>query len=129
MFNKRIVQKALDQTWSMDDYRGYVSDKTSDSQSSATSRLIYDVFGGEILKTHLKKGWHFYNRINGERIDFTISSVGKSTRDIPFEDIPLNPDETYSYFQEDDYSTHFIRFIRAFEDILGLKSSQRKMAV
>lgn len=129
MVNIKIVQKALNHTWSMDDDRGYISDKTSDSQSSATSRLIYEVFGGEILKTHLKKGWHFYNRINGERFDFTISSKVKSNRDIPFEDIPSSPDETFSYFQEDDYSTQFIRFIWAFEDILGLKSSLRKMAV
>jgi hypothetical protein len=129
MLNKKIVQKALNQTWSMDDYAGYNSDMTSDSHSSATSRLIYDVFGGEILKTHLKKGWHFYNRIDGERLDFTISSNGKSSRVIPFEDIPSSPDETYNYFQEDDYSTQFLRFIRAFEEILGLKRSQRAMAV
>jgi hypothetical protein len=129
MVNKKIVQEALNQTWSMDDHRENIFDMTSDSRSSATSRLIYDVFGGEILKTHFKKGWHFYNRINGKRIDFTMSLKGKSTRDIPFEDIPSNPDEIYNYFQEEDYSTQFIRFIMAFEEILGLKSSYRKMAV
>jgi hypothetical protein len=127
MFNKRNVQKALNQTWSMDDFVGYISDKTSDSQSGATSRLIYDVFGGEILKTHLKKSWHFYNRIDGERLDFTISSKGKSAPDIPFEDIPSNPDETCNYIQQDDYSTQFIRFIRAFEEIMGLKRPRHRM--
>jgi hypothetical protein len=128
MLNKKIVQKALDQIWSMDKYLGSLPDKTSDSLSSVTSRLVYDSFGGEILKTHLKKGWHFYNRIDGERIDFTIPEKRKSSLDIPFEDIPSNPDEAHNYFQEDDYSTQFIKFIRAFEEIMGLKRYRRRMA-
>jgi hypothetical protein len=128
MLIRKIVQKALNQTWSMDDYRGYIFDKTPDSQSGLTSRLIYDSFGGEILKTHLKKGWHFYNRIDGERLDFTISKTGKSSLNISFEDIPSNSDETHNYFQEEDYSTQYIRFIRAFEEILGLKRYRPRMA-
>jgi len=85
---------------------------------------IHDIFGGEILKTHKKKGWHFYNRINGERIDFTRSEMGKSSEDNRFEDIPSTPDETYNYFQEEDYSTYFMRFVRAFEEAVGLDKYQ-----
>lgn len=129
MFNKKIVQKALNQTWSLDKYVGSASDKTSDSQSGLISRLIYDIFGGEILKTHKKKGWHFYNRINGERLDFTLSGLHKSATDIPFEDIPSTPAETYNIFQDEDYSILFIRFIRAFEEVVGLKRYRSRMAV
>ena len=32
-----------------------------------------ELFGGEILKTPLPDGDHFYNRINGQRIDLTAS--------------------------------------------------------
>ena len=128
MDNKRVVQKALNLTWSTEMKSRSVQSRMSDYQSSAISRLIYDIFGGEILKTHLHKGWHFYNRIDGERIDFTIPEKRKSSLDIPFEDIPSNPDEAHNYFQEDDYSTQFIKFIRAFEEIMGLKRYRRRMA-
>jgi hypothetical protein len=33
--------------------------------------LINEFFGGEILKTSLPDGDHFYNRIDGHRIDLT----------------------------------------------------------
>ncbi|MCK7537182.1 MAG: hypothetical protein MZV63_42560 [Marinilabiliales bacterium] len=35
------------------------------------SVLINEVFGGEILKRHNGRGWHFYNRVNGECVDLT----------------------------------------------------------
>ena len=69
----------------------------------------------------MKKGWHFYNRINGERIDFTRSEKSKSTEDNRFEDIPSTPDETYNYFEQEEYSTFFVRFVRAFEEAIGLE--------
>jgi hypothetical protein len=86
--------------------------------------LIHDIFGGEILKTHKKKGWHFYNRINGERIDFTRSKKRKSLSDKSFEDIPSNPDETNKYLSQEDYSNFFMRFVRTFEEAVGLDRSK-----
>jgi len=65
--------------------------------------LIHNIFGGESLKTHKKKGWHFYNRIEGERIDFAGSEESKSSVVNRFEDIPSDPDETHNYFEKDDY--------------------------
>jgi hypothetical protein len=121
MFNGIIVQKALKQTLAVDYYHGYITDKPADGQSSIISRLIYDIFGGEILKTRKKKGWHFYNRIDGERIDFAQSEMIKSSEDYYFADIPATPDETHNYFAHEDYSILFIRFIRAFEEVVGLK--------
>jgi hypothetical protein len=35
--------------------------------------LLNELFGGEILKTPLPEGDHFYNRIEGERVDLTDS--------------------------------------------------------
>ena len=124
MFNKLAVQKALKRSWSLDTNPGWTPDNPSDGLGSITSQLIHDIFGGEILKTRKKKGWHFYNRINGERMDFTISEMDKSSGDNRFEDIPSTPDETYNYFQQDDYSTYFTRFIRVFEEAVGLEKYQ-----
>jgi hypothetical protein len=38
--------------------------------------LVDELFGGEILKTPLPEGDHFYNRIEGERVDLTESQFG-----------------------------------------------------
>lgn len=96
----------------------------TDDQDGLISLLIHDIFGGEILKTHKKRGWHFYNRINGERIDFTSSEFGKFSVDNRFEDLPSTPDETYNYFEQEDYASLFMRFIWAFEEAVGLEKSQ-----
>lgn len=106
MFNKNVVYEALK--------RSQTSDR---GQDSFISLLIHDVFGGEILKTHEKKNWHFYNRIDGEIVDFTFE--GKSAG--IFENIPSTPDETCDYIDEADYSTFFMRFVRAFEETVGLE--------
>lgn len=91
-----------------------------DDHDSIISLLIHDIFGGEILKTKRRRGWHFYNRIDGLRIDFTRSEMDKSMKEKKFEDIPASPDETYSYFEEEQYSTFLMKFIRAFEEAVGL---------
>jgi len=119
MFDKRVVQKVLKRTWELDKIPGRIPD-SSDDQSSVTSQLIHDLFGGEILKTHKKKSWHFYNRIDGERVDFTESEMDKFTKENGFEDIPSTPDETFTYFEQEDYSTFLMRFVRTFEETIGL---------
>ena len=107
MFNKNVVYEALKR-----------SQNTDPGQDGFISLLIHDVFGGEILKTHKKKNWHFYNRIDGERVDFTLKN--KSAGIKAFEDIPSTADETHDYVDQVDYSTFFMRFIRAFEETVGL---------
>jgi hypothetical protein len=82
--------------------------------------MIHNIFGGEILKTHMKKSWHFYNRIDGERVDFTGSESLKSAGVTRFEDIPSTPDETNDYIDQTDYTTFFMKFVPAFEETVGL---------
>jgi hypothetical protein len=121
MFYKRVVQKALKSTWALDYKPGLNYASISSGQDSIVSKLIYDVFGGEILKTPLKKGWHFYNRIDGVRIDLTGSVNQKSIDSYKFQDIPSTPAETSGYFDKIDYLTFLMRFVRAFEEAVGLK--------
>ncbi|TWK82329.1 hypothetical protein CHCC20335_3372 [Bacillus paralicheniformis] len=56
--------------------------------------------GGEIKKTKLPDGWHFYNFINGKRYDLTLSQFKE---DILYMDIPSNRDEAYSDTNEKQY--------------------------
>ncbi len=129
MFNKKIVLKALQQTWALEGNPGCNTNKTVDDQSSVTSRLIYDIFGGEILKTGKKKGWYFYNRIDGERIYFALPETDKSYHESRFQDLSSTPEETRNYFALEDYSTFYMRFIKVFEEIVGLKKYQYEAAV
>ena len=128
MFNRMVVQEALKQTRVSNKTPGLKTNRPEIVQDSEVSLLIHDIFGGEILKTHNKKGWHFYNRINGERIDLTRSkNVGQSEVNT-FEDIPSTPDETLNYFSGEDYSTFFMRFVRAFEEAVGLEKYQQSVS-
>lgn len=120
MLRRKIVKEVLKETLALDFTKKKSRMNPATDQDSVISMLIHDIFGGEILKTHKRKGWYFYNRINGVRVDFTGAETEKSKDTIKFEDIPTTPDETSGYFDKTDYSTFFMRFVRAFEETIGL---------
>ena len=119
MFDRIVVYEALKLSMAQDFNRKAPKNHPNE-EASLISLLIHDIFGGEILKTRKKKGWHFYNRIEGKRMDFTSPDISKSADDIQFEDIPSTPDETYSYFEDEEYSSFLMRFLWAFEEAIGL---------
>ncbi len=121
-FNKSVVQKVLRRCWASDEYSGRKHFNPAKGQDSIISLLIHDIFGGDILKTQKKKCWHFYNRINGERIDF-ISKIPRAEKCEKncFEDIPSTPEEAKTYFAKEDYLDFLMKFVKAFEEVIGLK--------
>jgi hypothetical protein len=119
MFDRLLVKEALKNIWMSDRHPGWNRYKPGDGQSSIISLLIHDIFGGEILKTPKKTGWHFYNRIDGLRIDFSKSEMSRLPVIYLFEDILSTPEEAYHYFDQEDYSTFYTKFIRAFETVVG----------
>jgi hypothetical protein len=128
MFNKKVVFKALKKSLSSDSDTKLSPISSVSGEDGLISLLIHDVFGGEILKTHSKKYWHFYNRVNGERVDFTEVRENKIDDLSKFEDIPSTPDETYGYIDQADYTTFFTKFVSAFEDTIGLENLQPGMS-
>jgi len=120
ILKRKTVQKALKHAMQADTDPGLVSGDLPDGQGSEVSLLMHDIFGGEILKTPGSKGWHFYNRIHGERIYFAGAEISKCLDDRSFADIPSSAAETAAYFEPEDYSTFSTRFIRAFEEAIGL---------
>ncbi len=121
MFNKNVVYEALKRSFISDPNKRLKAGNNSIEQDSLISLLIHDIFGGEILKTHAKTNWHFYNRIDGERVDFTNQETRKANSDTRFEDIPSTPDETHDYVDQTDYTDFFMSFVRAFEETVGLE--------
>lgn len=119
-----IVQKTLNAIWIDKNMVREYGDLPLNDLSSLTSILIYNIFGGEILKKHHKNGWHFYNRIDGERIDFTEPAANNASENNYIEDLPTSSEETYEYFDQEDYSTFYMEFILAFEEEVGLGISK-----
>jgi len=120
MTNEMVVQAALNRAWRFDKSPELTPDKTAINKSSVISQLIFDIFGGEILKTHKRKGWHLYNRINGERIDFTKPELKTISTEELFEDIPATISEIHYFFEQEQYLPFYMRFIREFEETVGL---------
>jgi hypothetical protein len=117
-FDRTTVQETLRNTISSDNFPG--AGPFKESQDTVISLLIHDIFGAEILKTRKKKGWHFYNRINGERIDLAETGIMNSVDENTFEDIPSSSCEASDYVAREDYSAFLMKFIRVFEETVGL---------
>jgi hypothetical protein len=124
MFNKIVVQEALSRSLEPENSQELTPVNCGYLQDSINSCLIYDIFGGEILKARKKNGWHFYNRIDGERIDFVCAERKIQLKISYMEEIPSTPEETHDYFEEEDYSEFLTRFISAFEETVGLDKSR-----
>lgn len=124
MIEKMIVQQTLNAIWIDKNMVREYGDLPLNDLSSLTSFLVYHIFGGEILKKHHNNGWHFYNRIDGERIDFTEPEVSNPSEINYIEDLPSSSEETYKYFEQEDYSTFYMEFILAFEKEVGLGISR-----
>ena len=86
--------------------------------------LINDIFGGKILRTHNTRGWHLYNRINGERVDLAGQVENTASGGYTSGNSTDAGVETSGHYEQNDYSTFFLRFVTAFEEAAGLGKYQ-----
>ncbi|MGG4490411.1 YunG family protein [Metabacillus idriensis] len=90
---KAQLLQSLKQTWSLKSSSKWSIDNPSKGQCGVTSLVVNDILGGEIRKTPLAEGWHFYNMIYHTRYDFSESQFSES---ISYEDIPSNRKEAFT---------------------------------
>lgn len=76
-FDPERIQSALRQAWSLETASQWTMDNPAAGQCNVTALLIYELFGGDLLKTPLPAGDHFYNRVEGRRYDFTASQFDR----------------------------------------------------
>src|SRR5438034_6804911 len=96
---KELVRRALERSWSSKTsvcYNPKIA-PLSYGQCAPTAVVAAETFGGEILKTQVPKKdgtsvRHFYNRIEGQRYDFTRSQFD----DLPDYWGPVTYDDTPS---------------------------------
>ena len=86
-FDPDEVQSALRRSWSLATAGQWTEENPAAGQCNVTALLVHELFGGELLKTPLPAGDHFYNRINGRRYDFTESQF---ERPITYADLPTS---------------------------------------
>lgn len=72
-FERDRLAAALSYSWSLKTSEQWTPRNPARGQCNVTALLLNELFGGEILKTRLPEGDHFYNRIEGERVDLTDS--------------------------------------------------------
>lgn len=72
-FDENRVREALAKAWSLETAVQWTEENPASGQCNVTAAVIFDLFGGEILRTHLPEVWHYYNRIDGKRYDLTDS--------------------------------------------------------
>ena len=72
-FDEVHVRAALANAWSPETAAQWTAQNPASGQCNVTAAVVYDLFGGEILRTRLQNGWHYYNRIDGIRTDLTDS--------------------------------------------------------
>jgi hypothetical protein len=77
-FEPEQVASALRQSWSRATARQWTEKNPAAGQCNVTALLVHELFGGELLKTPLPEGDHFYNRIDGVRFDFTKSQFARA---------------------------------------------------
>jgi hypothetical protein len=82
--------RQLRRSWSIETGSHWQRDNPASGQCGVTALVVHDEFGGEILKTDVNGAWHFYNRIDGRRVDFTMSQFDSP---IGYDDVPSSRDE------------------------------------
>ena len=72
-FDEPKVRKALPLAWSSETAVQWTAENPALGQCNVTAAVVFDLYGGEILRTKLGEFWHYYNGIEGVRYDLTDS--------------------------------------------------------
>ena len=71
-FERDRIAAALSYSWSLKTSEQWTPRNPARGQCNVTALLLNELFGGE-SEAPLPEGDHFYNRIEGERVDLTDS--------------------------------------------------------
>src|SRR5215813_7201481 len=108
-FEATRVAAALLGSWSIATSGNWLPYNPARGQCNVTALLINELFGGEILKTQLPEGDHFYNRIDGERIDLTASQFDAP---VNYLDMASNRDEALAGTSPAKYASLKVAFAK-----------------
>lgn len=122
-FDPDDVQRTLRKAWSLSTARKWTADNPAAGQCNVTSLLIHELFGGDLLKTPLPAGDHFYNWIEGKRYDFTASQFDQP---IAYVDLPANRTEAERGATDDELAELRAAFQKSRASISNPSEHKRK---
>ena len=95
------IEQFLLNCWSIKTSSKWTPQNPYKGQCGVTALVIQNILGGEILKTEVDNQWHFYNRIEGIRYDFTKLQFNY---DLNYQDIVSTRIEAFADTNEYQYS-------------------------
>ena len=102
--NIENVSQAFEKSWSLDSSSKWKPSNPALGQCGVTALVAQDCLGGEIVKTWVVKPhitlWHYYNLIDGNPIDFTISQFDEP---IKYDGAPSNREEAFQDTNSQQY--------------------------
>lgn len=106
-YDESVIRAALREAWSLETAVQWTRENPALGQCNVTAAVIFDLFGGDILRTELPGVWHYYNRIDGSRVDFTDSQFSSpgALFDAParYEDEPTTRSAAMTGIPEREY--------------------------
>jgi hypothetical protein len=84
------LERAFAASWSVETSSLWTPENPARGQCSVTALVARDFLGGELLKTTVDGQWHFYNLVEGLRVDFTAGQFASPT---VYSDLPATEDE------------------------------------
>jgi len=107
------ITAALGRCWSSRTSSRWSPEVPSRGQCSVTALVLQDHFGGELLRTPVGPASHFYNRIDGVRIDAT---AGQFPSPLSYLDLPATRAEAFADTSQAQYDELFRQFAVARPD-------------
>ncbi|MEO0625004.1 MAG: hypothetical protein AAF183_22840 [Pseudomonadota bacterium] len=72
-FNEARVRAALRRAWSLETAAQWSVENPPNGQCNVTAAVVCDLFGAEVLRTRMEGIWHYYNRVDAQRMALTDS--------------------------------------------------------
>ena len=94
------LKTILFQAWSLQSSTKWTPQNPAKGHCGVTSLVVHDLLGGDLAKTKLPVGWHYYNLINGRRFDFTESQFDEP---IGYDDLPSTREEAFTDTSDQQY--------------------------
>jgi len=95
------LRNALLIAWSIESSTLWKQHNPAAGQCGVTTLVANDFLGGDIVKTRFRDIWHFYNIIEGDRMDFTKSQFSAP---LEYSNIASNRDEAFSDTNASQYA-------------------------
>jgi len=95
------VRRALAASWGPGSSTLWTPERPVGGHCGVSTLVAHDHLGGEILKSRFGTIWHFYNRIDGKRVDFTECQF-ESPHD--YCDLPSDRGEAFADTNAEQYA-------------------------